>query len=149
MANQNALETLIGLAQTASEDAAKRLGVALAAVDDAEQRLTMLIGYRDDYATKLDAAQLAGITPMAYRNFVAFIDKLENALNGQREVIKHAKFKSEQEKKAWQETERKRLSYKTLIDRAAVEALRLENKRDQKAMDEHAARQAYFKSRKQ
>jgi flagellar FliJ protein len=145
MANPSALDTLIELAQRASDDAAKRLGEALKAVEDAEQKLTMLLGYRDDYARKLDAAQVAGITPMAYHNFVAFMGKLDNATNGQREVLKHAEHKAGLEKKAWQESERKRLSYKILNDRAAAQALQRENKRDQKAMDEHAARQAYYK----
>ena len=145
MANSSALDTLIELAQRASDDAAKRLGAALKTVEDADQKLQMLLGYRDDYARKLDAAQVAGITPMAYQNFVAFIGKLDNAINGQREVLKHAQYKSGLEKTAWQASERKRLSYKTLNDRAAAEALRLENKRDQKQMDEHAARQAYYK----
>ncbi len=145
MANSSALATLIELAQRDSDDAAKRLGVALKAVEDAEQKLQMLLGYRDDYARKLDGAQVAGITPMAYHNFVAFMGKLDNAINGQREVLKHAQHKSGLEKTAWQASERKRLSYKTLNDRAAAEALRLENKRDQKQMDEHAARQAYYK----
>ena len=145
MANSSALDTLIELAQRASDDAAKRLGAALKTVEDADQKLQMLLGYRDDYARKLDAAQVAGITPMAYQNFVAFIGKLDNAINGQREVLKHAQYKSGLEKTAWQACERKRLSYKTLNDRAAAEALRLENKRDQKQMDEHAARQAYYK----
>jgi flagellar FliJ protein len=49
------------------------------------------------------------------------------------------------EKKGWQESERKRLSYRTLNERAALEALALENKRDQKMMDDHAARTARFK----
>jgi len=140
MANTSALETLIELAQRDSDAAAKRLGAALKAVEEAEAKLQMLLGYRDDYANKLDQAQMAGITPFAYRNFVAFIDKLDNAINGQREVLKHAKYKSEQEKKAWQESERKRLSYRTLNERAAAEALKIENKRDQKMMDDHAAR---------
>ena len=145
MAKQSALDTLIELAQRETDDAAKRLGAALKAVDECEQKLTMLLGYRDDYAIRLDAAQVAGITPMAYRNFVAFMDKLEIAINGQREVIKHAQHKSAMEKTAWQASERKRLSYRTLSERAATEALRLENKLDQKQMDEHAARQAYYK----
>ncbi|MEW6369320.1 MAG: flagellar export protein FliJ [Pseudomonadota bacterium] len=140
MANTSALETLIELAQRDSDAAAKRLGAALKAVEEAEAKLQMLLGYRDDYANKLDQAQIAGITPFAYRNFVAFIDKLDNAINGQREVLKHANYKSEQEKKAWQESERKRLSYRTLNERAAAEALKIENKRDQKMMDDHAAR---------
>lgn len=145
MAKQSALDTLIELAQRDTDDAAKRLGAALKGVDECEQKLAMLLGYREDYAQRLDAAQLAGITPMAYRNFVAFMDKLEIAINGQREVIKHAQHKAGVEKAAWQASERKRLSYRTLNERAAAEALRRENKLDQKQMDEHAARQAYYK----
>jgi len=145
MAKQSALETLIELAQRETDDAAKRLGAALKAVEEAEQKLGMLLGYREDYAIRLEAAQVGGITPMAYRNFVAFMDKLDIAINGQREVIKHAQHKSGMEKAAWQACERKRLSYRTLNERAASEALRVENKRDQKQMDEHAARQAYYK----
>jgi len=142
MAHASALETLIDLAQRESDDRAKRLGVALKAVEDGEQKLQMLMGYRDDYANRLDAAQMAGITPFAYQNFVAFLGKLEQALDGQREVLKHARVKADMEKKGWQESERKRLSYRTLNERAAQQALAIEIKRDQKMMDDHAARTA-------
>ncbi|WP_020654808.1 flagellar export protein FliJ [Massilia niastensis] len=145
MAQASALDTLIDLAQRDSDAAAKRLGAALKAVEEAEQKHEMLLGYRDEYARKLDAAQAAGITPFAYHNFVAFIGKLDNAINGQREVLKHAKYKADKEKSTWQESERKRLSYRTLNERAALEALRIENKRDQKLMDDHAARGAFYK----
>ena len=145
MANASALETLIDLAQRESDACAKRLGAALKAVDEGEQKLQMLLGYRDDYANRLDAAQMAGITPFAYQNFVAFLGKLEQAIDGQRDVLKHARVKADMEKKGWQESERKRLSYRTLNERAALEALALENKRDQKMMDDHAARTARFK----
>jgi len=140
MANTSALDTLIDLAQRESDACAKRLGAALKAVEEGEQKLTMLTGYRQDYADKLDAAQVNGITPFAYANFTAFVGKLDNAINGQREVIKHAQFKADTERRAWQESERKRLSYRTLNERAAQEALAIENKRDQKMMDDHAAR---------
>lgn len=145
MANASALETLIDLAQRESDACAKRLGAALKAVDEGEQKLQMLLGYRDDYANRLDAAQMAGMTPFAYQNFVAFLGKLDQAIDGQREVLKHARVKADMEKKGWQESERKRLSYRTLNERAALEALALENKRDQKMMDDHAARTARFK----
>ena len=145
MASSSALATLIELAQRDTDAAAKRLGAALKAVEEAEQKLKMLHDYRDDYARKLEAAQMSGMTPMAYHNFVAFMGKLDNAINGQHEVLKHAQYKSGVEKTAWQACERKRLSYRTLSERAAADALKLENKRDQKQMDEHAARQAYYR----
>ncbi|HAK90620.1 flagellar FliJ protein [Massilia sp. UYP32] len=147
MAQLSALETLIDLAQKDSDAAAKRLGAANKLVEEAEQKLEMLVGYRDEYARKLDAAQVAGITPFAYHNFVAFIGKLDSALNGQRDVLKHAQFKAESERKTLQESERKRLSYRTLNERAASEALKVQNKRDQKLMDDHAARGARYKQR--
>jgi len=145
MAQASALDTLIDLAQRDSDAAAKRLGAALKLVEEAEQKLEMLTGYRDEYARKLDAAQVAGITPFAYHNFVAFIGKLDNALNGQREVLKHAQYKADTERTTWRESERKRLSYRTLNERAASEAAKLQNKRDQKMMDDHAARGARYK----
>lgn len=145
MASQSQLETLIDLAQRASDAAAKRLGVALKAVSDAEEKKQMLIGYRDEYARRFEAAQQAGITPMAYRNFQAFMVKLDNAISGQQEVLRVAKLRSDEEKAAWQESERKRLSYTTLMDRAAQIKLKREAKLDQKQTDEHAARQAYYK----
>ncbi|MCU6502356.1 flagellar export protein FliJ [Rugamonas sp. A1-17] len=145
MASKAQLETLMDLARRETDDAAKRLGASLKAVDEAKQKHQMLVGYRDEYAKRFEAAQQAGITPMAYRNFQAFMEKLDVAVKGQLDMIKHAEYRSEQEKSAWQASERKRMSYSTLNDRAAAEALKLENKRDQKQMDEHAARQAYYK----
>jgi flagellar FliJ protein len=145
MATRSALDTLIELAQRASDDAAKRLGTALRAVDEAQQKLQMLIGYRDDYGIRFDAAQVAGITPAVYSNFLAFLGKLDNAVRGQQEVLRQMQRRSELEKQAWQACERKRLSFKTLNDRAAAEALARENKRDQKMMDEYANRQAFYK----
>jgi flagellar FliJ protein len=120
-------------------------GSALKAVNDAEEKLNMLIGYRDEYGRRFDASQQAGISPMAYRNFQAFMEKLDAAIQGQQEVLRHSQSRGEQEKKQWQDAERKRMSFSTLRERAEAQALKVESKRDQKAMDEHASRQAFFK----
>ena len=145
MASPSQLATLIDLAQRETDDCAKRLGAALKALDDCRQKLDMLSGYRDDYAQRFEASMSSGITPMAYRNFQAFMVKLDSAILGQQQVVEHAQARSDNEKMRWQLAERKRMSYTTLNNRAQEQALKLENKRDQKAMDEHAARQAYYK----
>lgn len=145
MASQSQLETLIELARRETDDAATRLGIALKATQDAEEKLNMLIGYRDEYSKRFETTQQAGITLMAYQNFQAFMGKLDQAIKGQEEIVQHARKRGEQERGAWQDAERKRMSYSTLNDRAQAMALKAENKRDQKAMDEHAARQAYYK----
>ena len=145
MASTSQLETLIDMAQSETDDAAKRLGAALKAVSDAEAKLVMLVGYRDEYSNKFQASQQAGITPMAYRNFQAFMDKLDSAIHGQEEVLRQTRKRGELEKATWQAAERKRVSYSTLRDREETKQQKLEAKRDQKAMDEHASRQAFFR----
>ncbi|WP_028104777.1 flagellar export protein FliJ [Pseudoduganella violaceinigra] len=145
MASTQQLATLIDLARRETDDAAKRLGAALKAVADAEEKLNMLVGYRDEYGRRFDESQQQGITPMAYRNFQAFMEKLDTAIKGQEDVLRHSKVRGDKEKQLWQDAERKRMSYSTLRDRAEAQELKKEAKRDQKAMDEHASRQAFFK----
>lgn len=144
MASQSQLDTLIELARIASDEAAKRLGVALRAVQENEEKLQMLNGYHDDYALRFDAAMVVGMTPMAYRNFQAFLDKLDSAIKGQQDIVLQAGQRSERERRHWQDSERKRMSYTTLSNRAQQQAQQVEAKRDQKLMDEHAARQAHY-----
>jgi flagellar FliJ protein len=145
MATRSPLETLIELAERETDDAAKLLGAAIRAAKEHENKLGMLQGYRDDYADRLQTTLGTGITPMQYRNFQAFLAKLDNAIAGQLEFVSIAKQRIEIERSTWQAAERKRMSYNTLQKRADKEALQRENKRDQKMMDEHANRQAFYK----
>lgn len=145
MAKQSQLQTLIELAERDTEIAAKRLGAATRAVSEAQEKLTMLFSYRDDYADKLQAKGSAGMSPQAYQNFMAFMQKLDNAISGQQDVIKMSERKVELERSAWQKAETKRMSYKALLKRSNLDLMQKMAKQDQKAMDEHAARQTFYK----
>lgn len=146
MTYPSALDTLIELAAADTDAAAKQLGRAVRAADDAAQKLAMLVQYRDDYAARLQHGAGSGLNANAFRNFQLFIGKLDDAIAGQQEVVRQAQHRIERERGIWQQSERKRLSYGTLSTRAQQAALRKENKRDQKQMDEHAARQAFNRS---
>lgn len=145
MATASQLQTLVELAQRESDTCAKRLGAATNAVGEAQQKLDMLFSYREDYEQKLYARGSSGMSPMAYQNYLAFMQKLDVAINGQQDVINLAQSRVEQARQAWQQAEMKRMSYQALQKRANLQLLQKEAKRDQKAMDEHAARQAYYK----
>ena len=145
MATKSALDTLIELATTATDEAAVRLGNAIRATDKAEKKLELLQKYRDDYANRFQAKMAQGLSPMGYRNFQAFIDKLDEAIAGQQQVVKDAENGVAREKGAWQASERKRMSYDTLATRAEKAEQRRENRKDQKLNDEFAARSGQHK----
>lgn len=145
MATPSALVTLIDLATSASDEAAKRLGNAIRATEKAEKKFALLQQYREDYAARFQAKMEQGLSPIGYRNFKAFIEKLDVAITGQQQLVREAEGGVAKEKSAWQASERKRMSYDTLANRAMNEEQRRESKKDQKLNDEHAARQGQYK----
>lgn len=146
MATSSALDTLIELATTATDDAARRLGHAIRATDKAEKKLALLVQYRDDYSARFQAKMASGgVTPLTFRNYQAFLDKLEEAIIGQQQVVKEAENGVTRERGNWQANERKRMSYDALASRELKKEQQRDNKRDQKQNDEHAARVAQAK----
>ncbi len=145
MATNTALDTLIELATTETDEAARRLGHAIRACEDTEQKLALLLQYRDDYEARFRSGITAGISASGYRNFQLFLGKLDTAIAGQQQLVEDAKRRMNNERGAWQASERKRMSYDTLATRAEQAEQRKESKRDQKLMDEFATRQANYK----
>lgn len=145
MSKISAIDTLIDLATSETDEAAKRLGHAIRGGEEAKNKLNMLLQYREDYAARFQAGLSAGMSPADYRNFQLFMQKLDTAIAGQEQVLAATQCKIAREQAAWRESERKRMSYDTLATRAEKDLLRKEEKRGQKAMDEHAARQAFYK----
>lgn len=145
MAKSSTLDTLIELAGTDTDNAARRLGDAVSVSREAEQRLEMLQQYRDEYQARFQSSMEQGLTASGYRNFQLFLGKLDQAIAGQRQIVRDAQQRIGQERGAWQECERKRRSYDLLATRAEQKELIKEGKRDQKAMDEHTARQHFYK----
>lgn len=140
MATASALTTLIDLASKESEKHAKSMGIAMGIVVQAQEKLVLLNQYRDDYADRLQVALKSGMTPMAHRNFLMFIEKLETAITAQGFDIKNKQMAADRERSNWQGSEKKRLSFDTLATRAQEVALKQEAKRDQKESDEQATR---------
>jgi flagellar FliJ protein len=143
--SKSTLATLIELAEKESDDAAKRLGFAIQHKDDAEKQLQLLVQYRADYEERLAQGANRGMNVTQFMNFRSFIVKLDQALDGQKKLILDAEYRVNLAKEAWQEIEKKRLSYQTLIDRSVKAALKKELKLDQKQTDEHATRSHFYK----
>lgn len=142
MSKSTALDTLIELAATATDEAARKLGLAIRASDDAAQKLALLTQYRDEYCARFQAGMAKGLSASEYRNYRQFVDKIEQAITGQTDAVRLSKERVSRERSAWQDSERKRLSYDALANRAKQDELMRAAKREQKENDEYAARSA-------
>lgn len=145
MASTSQLNTLISLAENKTNDAAKLLGTAIRAGEDAQQKLELLQQYRDDYAVRLESTRAVGLSIMSHQNYQVFLGKLDSAITGQEAIVEHEKKRIAASRTVWQENARKKMSFSALSQRAQEELQRIESKRDQKLMDEHAARLRTYK----
>jgi flagellar FliJ protein len=82
----------------------------------------------------------AGMNAESFQNFQNFFGKLDQAIAGQQEVVELANQQVIIQRQLWQESQRKKLSYEVLSDRSEKRILKVEQKKDQKMMDEFAMR---------
>ena len=146
MASTSAIDMLIELATKECDKAAQELGKSIRVADETEKKLALLIQYRDEYRMRLEINQAEGLTIEGYRNYQIFMDKLEQAIAGQQQIVLESRKRVEGCQKLWQTAEHKKMSYDTLAERKQKEAQRKASRREQKETDEFAARVAQNKS---
>ncbi|HQQ33749.1 MAG TPA: flagellar export protein FliJ [Methylophilus sp.] len=140
MASYSVLHTLIELVEKELEQAGQNLALANRALKDAEEKGNMLQDYRQDYVGNLSRLMEKGLTIEAHQNYQNFLNKLEQAIQGQKEIIVSTRYQVEKERAIWQEAQRKKLSYEVLMKQKQKKEHLLALKKDQKLMDEYAMR---------
>ncbi len=140
MAREFPLQTLLDLSHLKLEEATRRLGELIAGEKEASKRLTLLTDYREEYQARfLDAAR-SGITQDQWRNYQAFLTKLESAIGQAREIVEQSRARTQAGQRDWVDKRSQVKTYDTLSERHAARERYAEGKQEQKVQDEHAAR---------
>lgn len=145
MKTANAIDTLRDLAEQDLERAAVLLGDMRRGQQAANEQLSMLLDYQDEYRNKLNSDMSRGIASNRWTNYHQFIQTLEKAIEQHRSQLQQWNQRLEQALVNWREKQQRLNAYQTLITRAEENALRQENRLDQKRMDEFAQRAALRK----
>lgn len=134
------LDVLIRLADEGRDAAAGSLGTAVSAAQTAEQKLALLENYRNEYASRFQDGTNGGLTASGFRNFRAFIEKIDAAIEGQRELLQRATVDMDVARTAWRDAAQRQKSYATLASRDRKLDREREARQQQKQSDEHAGR---------
>jgi flagellar FliJ protein len=140
MAKHLPIKTLIGLAQDDVDAAAQRLGRAQREASEAQAQLDALVRYRDEYHARFTNSAQTGMPAGNMRNFQAFIDTLDAAIEQQRKLVQAATGRVETAKPDWQRHKQKLGSYEVLQARGDAAEAQQHARREQRDSDEHAAR---------
>ncbi|ATE59423.1 flagellar export protein FliJ [Thauera sinica] len=136
------LQPLLDLAQTRTDEAARRLGELIASERTVEQKLKLLEDYRQEYHDRFMQAVRDGIGPDAWRNYSAFLGRLDDAVAVQRKAVEQSRQQTAQGQQNWLAQRNRLKAFDTLSQRHQAGVARSEAKREQKLTDEHAARRS-------
>ncbi|MBE0621518.1 MAG: flagellar export protein FliJ [Burkholderiales bacterium] len=140
MAKPFPLQILLNLAQEGSDAAAVQLGVVNGHDRDMQKRLQLLLEYRSEYSTRLTNVTKTGTHSMDLRNFREFMDKIDVAIEQQRQLVAAAKREVETGQIHWHKQQRKLKSFDTLSQRHRSAERKTEARQEQKEQDDFALR---------
>jgi len=135
------LQPLLDLANNRMDEAARKLGELIASEHAVEEKLALLVEYRKEYHARFVEAVRNGIGPDAWRNFSAFLGKLDDAIAQQEKAVSVSRQRTEQGQQAWVDQRNKVKAFDTLSHRHQSLQARKEAKQEQRLTDEHAAKQ--------
>ena len=128
------------LAEDRRDVQSTRLAEALAQHDTARQKLELLVDYRREYDSRLSDSATGGIDAEKLRSYRQFLVNLQRAIDQQAEVVAQAQQRVAQAQTQWSAEQRQVDSFRVLDERRTAAVTRAENRREQKLIDEFAAR---------
>ena len=134
------LQALLDLAQLGSDTAAAQLGVSNGHERDMDKRLQTLLEYRSEYTERMARVTQSGMHSIDWRNFREFIDKIDAAIELQRELVAKARIAVEAGQLHWHTQQRRLKSFDTLSQRHCAAERKNESRQEQKEQDEFAVK---------
>lgn len=138
MAKRFHLQPLIDLAEDKSQSAAQTLARLKLAWTAAEEKLSQLNLFLEEYRQRLQQHTETGFSISQWRDYQAFIAKLEVAIKAQMEEVARCRTRWEQGQAEWQARERELKAYNTLRQRHEIAERKSEERLDQRLQDEFA-----------
>lgn len=140
------LQPLLDLANTRMDDAARKLGELISGEHECARKLELLENYRAEYQQRFEEAARNGIGPDAWRNFSAFLARIDEAIAAQRTAVERSRQATAGGQQAWLHQRNKVKAFDTLSQRHQAAQTKREQRDEQRQSDDHSAKA--FRDRK-
>lgn len=137
----NALDFLLEQAKEKEEQAVGALSQARTELEAYYEQLKQIEQYRLDYCRQLVERGQQGLSASNYGHLNRFLTQLDETLKKQKEAEAHFTAQVENCQQHWMEMRKQRRSYEWLIEKKKTEKQRLQDKQEQKLMDEFSTLQ--------
>lgn len=140
MSQVQTLMLLLEHAERERDEAQQALQRAQNELVSAQAQMEQIVGYRRDYEQRYAAQFRQGGAIEVVRHYQSFMQRMNQAVDHQTLVVRQQEQRLPEARALLQERELKVASIRKLIERREDDARRRQDRRDQKATDEAAAR---------
>ncbi|MDL5595501.1 flagellar export protein FliJ [Pseudomonas kribbensis] len=134
------LAPVVEMAEKAEKTAVQRLGYFQGQVKVAESKLADLHAFRLDYSEQWIVRGSTGVSGQWLLGFQGFLTQLDTAVDQQRQSLQWHQNNLDKAREAWQQAFARVEGLRKLVQRYRDEAQRVEDKREQKLLDELSQR---------
>ncbi|WP_407315861.1 flagellar export protein FliJ [Pseudomonas sp. nanlin1] len=134
------LAPVVEMAESVERKAAQRLGGFQAQVNLAQAKLAELDRFRQDYQQQWITNGSQGVSGQWLMNYQRFLNQLETAVAQQQKSLLWHQNNLNNARTAWQQAYARVEGLRKLVQRYIIEARQIEDKREQKLLDELSQR---------
>ncbi|MBD1553953.1 flagellar export protein FliJ [Pseudomonas typographi] len=134
------LAPVIEMAEKVERNAAQRLGHLQGQLQIAQGKLQELEQFRANYQEQWIKNGTQGVSGQWLLNYQRFLTQLETAVGQQRRSLAWHENNLDSARKTWQDAYARACGLRKLVERYMAEARRLEDKREQRLLDELSQR---------
>lgn len=140
MKRSTRLQTVVTVREREERAAARALAAATQQVAQAERQQQELEGYFKDYCQSISSGQQVIHQAGQLARYQAFVARLQEALERQVQQVLQRRQAADIQRSKWIEAQARLTTLRDLVTRAQQAEALVEHKRDQRQMDEWAAR---------
>ncbi|ANO51050.1 flagellar export protein FliJ [Woeseia oceani] len=132
------------LAETEERKFCRAMGEAQRLLGDNEKRLQELQEYRREYASRRPNGVKGTISSVQWADYQNFLHRLDEAVRAQQELVMNSKQNRDAHRKRWMLKRQKMESLQKVVDRYRTDAVREDERQEQKVQDDLPARAHLF-----
>ena len=138
MKKSQRLAPVIKVAKNREQDAAKALSESRRIVEKNEAKLNELLAYQQEYTKRYEEIGRNGMEINKINEYRQFLARLNEAISGQRELIKFKQSEVDKKNQTWNQTRVKHKSIDKMVTRHRTDERHDEDRREQGEADDRS-----------
>lgn len=140
MTRSKRMQPMVRMAEHREREAARVLGESRRHLEHHEGRLAELIAYRDEYTDRYRDCSGGGMGAMRLNEYRVFLERLNQAIEQQREAVEQARIDCEQRRQGWLASRTRTQALGKAVERFHQEERRERGRREQREQDDRVQR---------